>query len=422
MRNRVFITFIFLFLASANVYASGNRVALVIGNSHYTSSPLSNPSNDAKSMSLQLSKLGFTVSQGIDLDRRQMRSKIREFGNAIKSADVGLFYFAGHGLQFDGDNYLIPVNANIQAEDEIIDEAINASFVLRKMKGAGNPVNIVILDACRNNPYKRSFRSSTRGLSRLEGPKGTLIAYATAPGSVASDGEGGNGLYTQYLIKYMQEPVPIEKVFKKVRIAVSNITNDRQIPWENSSLVGEDVYFNANYTPTDTLTVPEVNPINEDQQYEEKFWSNVNKADSKEMYVAYLEQFPNGDYTTIAQSRLNKLQLVAYVTINKKSGKYRLVVSDSDYKNPRVILMSPSRIYSPVFSSDRKDIAYISRENNKNKIFIQRVRDGKRRYLGKTDAESAQLIWSPDGEFIHLTSPSSPTVKSFKRYSAVDSK
>ena len=239
-----------LLLLSTGLHAQQGRVALVIGNGDYSSAPLKNPVNDAKSMTKTLTKLGFQVIEGTNLTRKQMRSKIREFGNAIKNAEVGLFYYAGHGMQSNGKNYLIPVQANIQAEDEIMDESINASSILRKMETAGNPINIVVLDACRNNPFKRSFRSVSRGLTRIEGPKGTLIAYATAPGSVAADGDGSNGLYTQYLIKYMLEPVPLEKVFKKVRMAVSDVTHDRQIPWESSSLVGEDFYFNTDRSVT----------------------------------------------------------------------------------------------------------------------------------------------------------------------------
>jgi len=241
--------FIFLLLAFSYQlsYAAQRRVALIIGNSDYTFSPLKNPVNDANGMAAVLQKMGFKVVKGTNLTRKQMRLKVREFGNAIKHADVSLFYFAGHGMQFDGQNYLIPVQSNIGSEDEIMDEAINASSVLRKMESAGSSVNIVILDACRNNPFKRSFRSASRGLTRIEGPKGSLIAYATSPGSVAADGEGSHGLYTENLIKYIQEPIPLEKVFKKVRIAVSNSTEDKQIPWENSSLVGEDFYFNTDH-------------------------------------------------------------------------------------------------------------------------------------------------------------------------------
>ena len=225
------------------VFSEEKRVALVIGNADYSFSPLNNPVNDAEGMSKVLKKMGFTVLKGINLDRKQMRIKIREFGQKIKSANVSLFYFAGHGVQYEGENYLLPLKTDITAEDEIIDEAVNASAILRKMESAGTQVNIVVLDACRNNPFKSHSRSASRGLRRIEGPKGSLIAYATAPGSVAADGKGKHGLYTENLIKFIQEPIPLEKVFKKVRIAVSEKTKDRQIPWENSSLVGEDFYF-----------------------------------------------------------------------------------------------------------------------------------------------------------------------------------
>jgi len=250
MKNLVITLMALFFLVSSQrIIASQNRIALVIGNSDYKNEgALKNPVNDANSMEKVLSKMGFKVIKGINLSRKQMRKNIRDFGDKIKKADAALFYYSGHGFQYDGDNYLVPVKSNIQSEDEIQDESINASSVLRKMESARADVNIVILDACRSNPFKRSFRSSSRGLTRMEGPKGTLIAYATAPGSVASDGSGNNGLYTESLIKYMQEPIPLEKVFKKVRTAVSTLSNDKQIPWESSSLTGKDFYFNLNKT------------------------------------------------------------------------------------------------------------------------------------------------------------------------------
>lgn len=254
---RQFIYFLlgfWLFSITQVVYAASDRVALVIGNSDYKDSPLKNPINDADSITHSLENLGFKVIHGKNLDRKQFRSKIRVFGEALKHSEVGLFYYAGHGLQYDGDNYLVPVKANIQAQDEIIDEAISANAVLRKMESAGNSVNIVILDACRNNPFARSFRSTSRGLTRMSGVKGSLIAYATSPGKVASDGTGDNGLYTQYLLKYMNQPnLKLEEVFKKVRISVSKDTSEKQIPWENSSLMGDFYFVKEKKFSTSTL-------------------------------------------------------------------------------------------------------------------------------------------------------------------------
>src|SRR6185295_11482083 len=153
---------------------------------------------------------------------------------------VGLFYYAGHGMQVRGANYLIPVNADIEREDEVQFQAVDANAVLSKMDSAKNALNIMILDACRNNPFARSYRSGAKGLAQMDAPSGTLISFATAPGSVASDGTGKNGLYTEHFLKAMHSPgMPIEQVFKQVRIGVTRATKDQQIPWESSSLKGD---------------------------------------------------------------------------------------------------------------------------------------------------------------------------------------
>jgi len=192
----LFVLFLSLVISTA-IYATEKKVALVIGNSGYSSAPLKNPVNDAIDISNSLELLGFEVVRGTDLNRKQLRQRVREFGSLLTKADVGFFYFAGHGIQFNGENYLIPVSVDINSEDEVVDEAISISSILHKMEGAGNAINIVVLDACRNNPFARSYRSASRGLTRMDGPTGSYIAYATAPGMIASDGKGKNGLYNQ---------------------------------------------------------------------------------------------------------------------------------------------------------------------------------------------------------------------------------
>jgi Caspase domain/Sel1 repeat len=219
------------------------RTALIIGNSAYKSSPLVNPVNDANDMAAVLKKLGFSVRLKINADQRSMESSIRAFGKELRSGGVGLFYFAGHGLQVDGRNYLIPIDAHIESEADVKYESVDAGRVLSQMYEAENGLNIVILDACRDNPYARSFRSSEKGLAKMDAPTGSILAYATAPGSVAADGTDRNGLYTSMLLKHMIESnLVIERVFKKVRIDVINASGNRQVPWELSSLTG-DFYF-----------------------------------------------------------------------------------------------------------------------------------------------------------------------------------
>lgn len=259
----IVVLMICLSLFSGQVFAE-KRVALVIGNATYQYSPLTNPVNDALDMTDVLRKLDFEVDSYSDLDRKTMRQTIREFGEKLKRADVGLFYYAGHGIQIKGRNYLVPILANVNSADEVQDESIDAGSILRKMESAGNAVNIVILDACRNNPFARSFRSLDQGLARMDGPIGSFIAYATAPGSVAADGEGRNGVYTQYLLKALNQPgLSIEKTFKTVRNGVNIATQGRQIPWESSSLMGEFVFFpDSNKTVLSTIKQPPPAPEN----------------------------------------------------------------------------------------------------------------------------------------------------------------
>ncbi len=219
------------------------RIALVIGNSQYKDSPLPNPVNDARAIAKALADSGFKVTKKENAGQKEMQLAMREFGDALKAGGVGLFYYAGHGMQVKGRNFLIPVDAQIQREDEVAYNSVDAGQVLDKMEAANNRLNIVILDACRNNPFARSFRSGGAGLAQMDAPVGTLIAFATAPGSVASDGEGVNGLYTQHLLNSMQKPgVKIEDVFKNVRASVRKDSGGKQIPWESTSLEGDFIF------------------------------------------------------------------------------------------------------------------------------------------------------------------------------------
>lgn len=233
-----------LFIPTQSNAATEQRAALVIGNGSYSSGPLRNPVNDATDMAATLQKLGFAVIFKKNVSLREMEEAITDFGNRLKRGGVGLFYYAGHGLQVSGVNYLVPVGARIEKESDVKYEAVDAGRILDEMANANNGLNIVILDACRDNPYSRSFRSASRGLAIVStAPVGTFISYSTGPGSVASDGESRNSPYTVALLQYMKEPgLTIENVFKKVRTHLGKRTGGKQIPWELSSLQG-DFYF-----------------------------------------------------------------------------------------------------------------------------------------------------------------------------------
>lgn len=223
----------------------GKRTALVIGNAQYEIGSLRNPEHDARDMASTLEKLGFEVTLMVNAGQEHMERVIGEFGRQLYQGGVGLFYYAGHGVQVDGENYLIPVNAKIETETDVRYKAVHIGQILGKMGEARNGLNIVILDACRDNPFAKDFRSASRGLAVVSSSavKGTLIAYATSPGKVASDGDARNGLYTKHLLKNLQMPgLPVEQVFKRVLQGVERETNGKQSPWTSSSFSG-DFYF-----------------------------------------------------------------------------------------------------------------------------------------------------------------------------------
>ncbi|MBQ5572358.1 MAG: caspase family protein, partial [Bacteroidales bacterium] len=225
--------------------SSEKRLALIIGNGAYQYiGALNNPSNDARLMGETLGSLGFETMVYTDLSQNEMISKIREFGNKLtEEKAVGLFFYAGHGLQVNGENYLVPITANITKQQDVELECVNLKRVLGEMEYAQNDLNIIILDACRNNPFANMRAINSGGLAAVNAPRGTFIAFATSPGNVASDGSGSNGLYTEQLAQEITQPgIKIEDVFKKVRSRVYEISQQQQIPWENSSIFG-DFYF-----------------------------------------------------------------------------------------------------------------------------------------------------------------------------------
>ena len=238
------------------------RVALVIGNGAYKAAPLKNPVNDARDMAAALKRLGFDVTLLTDAGQQEMDTAVREFGLKLRQGGSGLFYYAGHGLQVSGENYLVPVGADIQTESDVRYTCLPAGMVLGKMEDARNDLNIIILDACRNNPFARNFRSSEQGLAKMDAPTGSLISYATAPGSVASDGTGRNGLFTQHLLNNMATPgLPITEVFMRVRQSVVAETKRKQVPWEASSLIGQFYFAGATNAPQQAIAPVVVSAI-----------------------------------------------------------------------------------------------------------------------------------------------------------------
>lgn len=222
---------------------SRRLAALVIGNADYAEARnLKNPVHDAIDVSAKLSECGFTVATLLDCSHRKMEQALKEFKKALKDSDVGLFFFAGHGMQIDGNNYLAAVDTDMTGEIEAKHSSLPLNQVIDVMERGPNASSIIILDACRNNPFERAWARSTssRGLAPVYAPRGTLVAYATSPGQFASDGPGRNGAYTAALLQHIDTPdCSIEGMFKRVRNTLSTATGGKQISWEHTSLAGE---------------------------------------------------------------------------------------------------------------------------------------------------------------------------------------
>jgi formylglycine-generating enzyme required for sulfatase activity len=240
-----------LALCSARPAEAMTRLALVIGNAAYANSPLANPVNDARDMAAKLTSLGFVVMKAENLKRRQIGPLLRSFASRIEPGDQVVVFYAGHGLQVKGVNYFPAVDAEIQGEDDVALNSLNLNALMEKLDEAKAGVKLFFLDACRNNPFSRSFRGGNRGLAPIDiAPSGTLIHFATRPGSVAGDGSGRNGLYTEQMLKLIDSrDMAVESMLKRVAAAVERASDGAQEPWMEGSLKG-DFYFNASSQQT----------------------------------------------------------------------------------------------------------------------------------------------------------------------------
>jgi hypothetical protein len=250
-RGTLSVLIALLSLLSTLPAAAEKRVALVVGNSAYQNiTRLDNPRNDAVLMADTLLGLGFTLIGGraqLDLDKAALDTSVQNFGRQVQGADVALFYYAGHGVQVNGSNYLVPVSANPTREADVDFQMVDVNLVLRQMQGSGTRLNMVILDACRNNPFgARGLRSSDGGLAQMRAPEGTLISYATQPGSVAQDGSDGHSPYTKALATTIQQAgLDIFQTFNQVGLTVKRETGGSQQPWVSSSPIDGTFYFAA---------------------------------------------------------------------------------------------------------------------------------------------------------------------------------
>ena len=358
------IVAVLMVLVSAAAQAE-TRIALIIGNSGYAyTQKLDNPANDAQLLAAALQGIGFQVDSHTDLEQKKLRRAVSAFARKITAAGpdtMAFFFYAGHGLQVNGTNFLIPVDAKIEAEADVPVEGISANDIFHTLRAAGAKVNVIVLDACRNNPFKAASRSMSRGLARMVAPAGSIISYATAPGRVAADGDGANSPFTAALAKVIVKPgLTIEQVFKQVRIAVHETTNGEQLPTEESQLL-RDVYFaglgdqtqdppKADATPAATAMLDSSSdpaPGNKDdaqlaffkalelntrEGYEdflnsfpshnragqvreiiksmsdEQMWLRIKNTDTIAAYRQYLIAFAEGTYASEAKERVRRLQ------------------------------------------------------------------------------------------------------------------
>jgi uncharacterized caspase-like protein len=295
------------------------RVALVVGNSAYKNvTPLDNPRNDARLMADTLRTLGFTVVGGsaqLDLDKTQFDNAVQSFSDQIQGADVGLFYYAGHGVQVRGANYLVPVTANPTRESDVDFQLIDTALVLRQMEGAGTKLNIVILDACRNNPFGgRGLRATDGGLAQMRAPEGTLISYATQPGSVARDGANGNSPYTRALAEAIRKPgQDIFQTFNAVGLVVKQVTAGSQQPWVSSSPIAGNFYFAGQSAGAQTVASPPsvtAPPAAASSASDEaaRAWSVIQNTASIAVIEDFIRQFGSTAYGSMARARLAEMK------------------------------------------------------------------------------------------------------------------
>ena len=350
---------LFIFLVFSSIPAlSANRLALVIGNSKYqNTSPLKNPANDAELIASKLNEIGFEVLMEKDVSLTGAQQLINNFAKKIKEiGDDGivLFYYAGHGIQFNGKNFIVPIDANLQSDTDIILQGINTELILKIIELSGAKTNVVVLDACRNNPFAAVSRSVGNGLARMDSPSGSLIAYSTAPGQVALDGTGKNSPYTQALAEYITDPnLTIEAVFKKVRRKVFFQTEKKQTTWESTSLI-EEVYLVDRGDESSLKTPAETRPASVVK--EDNFWNQIRDKNDPQLFQTYLQMFPEGSHREIALAQLPRADDAT--KLRKPQGqKFDYKDEDLDQRfakfNSILALMADDNIRRAILSYDR---------------------------------------------------------------------
>ena len=370
MRDRIRLIILVLLLSTLQILTvafSDDRIALVIGNSDYPVSPLRNPVNDANDIANRLQELGFEVIHYENTTHLQMENAVREFGNLLDEIKgIGIFFYAGHGLQVNGRNYLIPVDADIQDETEVKHKALDVDFVLGKMELAQNNVNLLILDACRNNPFERSFRStSSRGLAPMNAPSGTVIWYATRPGKVASDGQGRNSPFTRNLLSTLnQRNVEARKVISQIAVSMRN-EKLQQEPWQEGIWLS-DFYF---LKEDSAQSINQVNTYDAKAEAEKMHWRIIKDLDQVDAFENYLSKCDKEFTCLHKHEAYKKLALLMKNENNNKAEQ-----SETKNKTEQPVVLPKKVIDKPVVTKNTT-LAKVSFEDIYDENFMAGSRE-----------------------------------------------
>jgi uncharacterized caspase-like protein len=343
---------------------AGRRVALVIGNGAYENAPaLPNPPNDARRVAESLRGLGFEVMERFDRNYAAMQTTLGEFADKLQGAKVGLFFYAGHALQVAGENYLVPVNAKLEREAQLTYQAVTVQAVLRIME-AEVPTRLVLLDACRDNPLARTLARSMggtrstmvgQGLAGIQAGVGTLIAYATAPGEVAFDGAGQNSPFTTALLEHIASPgLEVRQVLSRVRGSVLDMTDNRQVPWDSSSLRGDFYFVPRLVEPPQQVPAPSsAAPAADNRAFELAFWQSIQNSADPADFEAYLARFPDGIYAALARNRLARLKASQQAALPPAVEALPPTLPQVELEKQIPIPASPPQSRAPVTDCDR---------------------------------------------------------------------
>jgi uncharacterized caspase-like protein len=372
-------------LRPASTSQGERRIALVIGNGAYRSEdlkPLANPTNDADDVAAALKGFGFEVLAHKNLDRRKMKDAIAEFGRKANNADAALFYFAGHGIQIKNQNYLMPVDAAVRSEADAVDEGVNVNFPLEEMDNAKARVNLVMLDACRNNDFSGKFRSGTsRGLAAPGSvPKGTVIVYATDPGNVASDGTGRNGLFTAGLLAgFKGQDLSLDGVLTTASTLVEERSGGKQMPYVNGPKTVQKNFYFIFQGPATVNVQPQATPSDP----ETETWRTAERANSEGAYRAYLDGYPKGKYAIAARIAIDALKPSPAKPVDKPAEKPTAAVPPAPTLatplKPATVTDPETEFWSEVKTSGTKEYvdAYLKQYPKGKFVALARVEQKK---------------------------------------------